>query len=219
MSEYPKNHATSAEDHNSQPSLGGSEDVMSEDEEILLGEQDFEQGLDQARSLFQDSDLDGAFRLLQNLEARYISASSLFDLLGDVLLRKGDVEHGLHYKQVHQVLNRTLQIARGAAGRTGEAVAPAVDLDAGASAPEEHFPDTSYAPVTAAMAHELMRQGHFSKAAQILDILLQQNPDDESLKEILDEANKKVTGNQILRTLGGWLNNIRDIKASRSITE
>ena len=220
MSEYPKNHRISTEDHNSQPSPGRSAEVMPVDREILPGAQDFEQGLDQARTLFQNSDLDGAFRLLQNLEAKYISASSLFDLLGDVLLRKGDVEQGLHYKQLHQVLNRTLQIARGAVPKTREAaVAPIAELSPSSSGPEQNFPDMSYAPVTAAMAHELMRQGHFDKAAEILNILLQQNPEDGSLKEILDQATKKGAERRMLRTLGGWLNNIKYIKASRSVAE
>jgi predicted negative regulator of RcsB-dependent stress response len=220
MSEYPKNYATSNEEHDSQPRADGPAEHMPVDSDILSGEQDFEQGLDQARSLLQNSDLDGAFRLLQNLEAKYVSASSLFDLLGDVLLRKGDVEQGLHYKRIHQVLNRTLQIARGAAPKMKEvAAAPTAELSDTVSEPEEELSNISYAPVTAAMAHELMRQGHFDKAAQILNILVQQNPEDGSLKEILDEANKRGIEHRILRTLGGWLNNVRDIKASRSITE
>ena len=57
------------------------------------------------------------------------------------------------------------------------------------------------------------------KQHRFLNILLQQNPEDESLKEILDRADKEVRENRILRTLGGWLNNIKDIKASRSIAE
>jgi len=118
------------------------------------------------------------------------------------------------------VLNRTLQIARGAVPKKREAaVTPIAELSPGSSGLEQGFPDMSYAPVTAAMAHELMRQGHFDKAAEILNILLQQNPEDGSLKEILDEATKKGTENPILRTLGGWLNNIKDIKASRSVAE
>jgi tetratricopeptide (TPR) repeat protein len=220
MNEYPKNHRTSTEGHNSEPSADRSVEVIPANREILPGEQDFEQGLDQARSLFENSDLDGAFSLLQNLEAKYISASSLFDLLGDVLLRKGNVEQGLHYKQLHQVLNRTLQIARGAVPEKRETAAvPVGELSPSSSEPEQDFPDMSYAPVTAAMAHELMRQGHFDKAVQILNILLQQNPEDGSLEEILDEATKKGTENRILRTLGGWLNNIKDIKASWSVAE
>jgi tetratricopeptide (TPR) repeat protein len=220
MSEYPKNHNASAEGHNSQPGPGGSAEVVPVDRESLPGEQDFEQELDRARSLLENSDLEGAFRLLQNLEAKYISASSLFNLLGDVLIRKGDVEQGLHYKQLHQVLNKTLQIARGAVPKKREAaVAPIADLSPSSSGLEQDFPDMSYAPVTAAMAHELMRQGHFDKAAQILNILLQQNPEDGSLKEILDEAAKKGAENRILRTLGGWLNNIKDIKANWSVAE
>jgi tetratricopeptide (TPR) repeat protein len=220
MSEHPKNYGTSAEGHDSQPCPGSSAEVMPVDREIRPGELDFEQGLDQARSLFEDSDLEGAFRLLQNLEAKYISASSLFDLLGEVLLRKGDVEQGLHYKQLHQVLNRTLQIARGAVPKKREvAVAPITEISPSSSELEQDFPDMSYAPVTEAMAHELMRQGHFDKAAEILNILLQQNPEDGSLKEILDEATKKGTENPVLTTLGGWLNNIKDIKASRSVAE
>ena len=158
--------------------------------------------------------------MLQDLEAQYIAASSLFDLLGDVLIRKGDVEEGIHYKQLHQILNRTLQIARGA--KTAKKESPSRKQAAYRATPtleEEFDPDLAYTPLTAAMAHELMRQGHFDKAAKILNVLVEQNPDDESLREVRDRADKEVRENQVLRTLGGWLNNIKQIKASRSIAE
>jgi len=177
----------------------------------------FPRQLGYARELLQNSDLQGAFRVLRDLEAQYIAASSLFDLLGDVLIRKGDADQGFHYKQLHQILNRTLQIARGAK-RTQEKGAKQ-ETSAYLTRPaseEEADADFAYTPVTAAMARELMRQGHFDKAAKILDILAEQNPDDRSLREVRDRA---VRENRVVRTLGGWLNNIQQIKASRSIAE
>jgi hypothetical protein len=179
------------------------------DKQTPDGVEGFPQQLGQARELLQNSDLEGAFRVLRDLEAQYIAASSLFDLLGDVLIRKGDVDQGFHYKQLHQILNRTLQIARGAKQETR--VYPATP-----TSEEEVKADLVYTPVTAAMARELMRQGHFDKAAKILDILTEQNPDDLSLREA---RNRVVRENRVVRTLGGWLSNIKQIKASRSIAE
>ena len=108
--------------------------------------------------------------MLRDLEAQCLAASSLFDLLGDVPIRKGNVEEGIHYKQLHQILNRTLQIARGAE-RVQERVTERKTSAYPATPTFEEFdPDLTYTPVTAAMAHELMRQGHFDKAAQILKV-------------------------------------------------
>jgi hypothetical protein len=207
---------------------GGQDSQLAEDEATELSPRDketscepsFERQLNHARDLVQNSNLEGAFRALRDLEAQYIAASSLFDLLGDVLIRKGDVEEGIHYKQLHQILNRTLQIARAAkTAQERDAKQKTRAYRVTPTSKEEFDPDLVYTPLTAAMAHELMRQGHFDKAAKILKVLVEENPDDESLREVRDRADKEVRENQLLRTLGGWLNNIKQIKASRSIAE
>ena len=39
------------------------------------------------------------------------AAAKLFDLLGDALLRRGNIEEGLRYKTLHEVLKGTFKIA------------------------------------------------------------------------------------------------------------
>lgn len=219
MSDLPEDVKDTASEQDFQSAEDDSTELLARDKETSC-ELSFERQLDYARDLLQNSDLEAAFRALQDLESQYIAASSLFDLLGDVLIRKGDVEEGIHYKQLHQILNRTLQIARGA--RTAQEKGAKQKTSAYQATPmleEEFDPDLVYTPLTAAMAHELMRQGHFDKAAKILDVLVEQNPDDESLREVRDSADKEVRENQVLRTLGGWLSNIKQIKASRYTVE
>ena len=219
MSDLPENIKGTAGEQDFQLAEDDSTDLLPRDKETS-GEPGFEQRLDYARDLLQNSNLEGAFRVLQDLEAQYIAASSLFDLLGDVLIRKGNVDEGFHYKQLHQILNRTLQIARGAK-RTQERFAEQETSAYGTTPTSEEGLDSdlAYTPLTAAMAQELMRQGHFEKAAEILNVLVEQNPDDGSLREVRDRADKEVRENRVLRTLGGWLNNIEQIKANRSIAE
>jgi predicted negative regulator of RcsB-dependent stress response len=218
MSDLPENVKGAAGEQDFQLAEDDSMELLPQDTEEA-SEPGFEQRLDYARNLLQNSNLEGAFRVLQDLEVQYLAASSLFDLLGDVLIRKGNVEEGIHYKQLHQILSRTLQIARGAK-RIEERVAEQKTSAYRATPTFEEFdPDLTYTPVTAAMAHELMRQGHFDKAAKILKVLVDQSPDDESLRKVRDRADKEVRENQVVRTLGGWLNNIKQIKASRSIVE
>ncbi len=219
MSDLPENIRGTAGEQDFQSAEDDSVELLPRNKETP-GEPGFEQRLNYARNLLQNSNLEGAFRVLQDLEAQYTAASSLFDLLGDVLIRKGNVDEGFHYKQLHQILNRTLQIARGSK-RTQDRVAEQ-ETSAYLTTPASEGgleSDLAYTPVTAAMAQELMRQGHFDKARQILNVLVEQNPNDESLREIRDRADKEVLESRVLRTLGGWLNNIEQIKASRSIAE
>jgi len=219
MSDLPDNVKDAGSEQDFQSAEDDSTEFLAQDKETSC-ELSFERRLDYARDLLQNANLEGAFGVLQDLEAQYIAASSLFELLGDVLIRKGDVEEGIHYKQLHQILNRTLQIARGAKTAQERIAEQKTRAYRATPALEEEFdPDLVYTPLTAAMAHELMRQGHFDKAAKILEVLVEQNPDDESLREVRDRADKEVRENQVLRTLGGWLNNIKQIKASRSIAE
>jgi hypothetical protein len=215
MSDLPENVKSAATEQDSELAEGDSTELLARDAEASCG-LSFERQLDNARSLLQNSDLEGAFKALQHLEAQFIAASSLFGLLGDVLIRKGSVEEGIHYKQLHQILSRTLQIARGA--KTARDTVTEHTTGSYWATPmleEELDPDLVYTPLTAAMAHELMRQGHFDKAAEILHVLVEQNPDDESLREVRDRADKEVRESRLLRTLGGWLNKIEKIKASR----
>jgi thioredoxin-like negative regulator of GroEL len=219
MTDLHENVKSAATEQGSELAEDDSTELLSRDAEASCGP-GFERQLDNARNLLQNSDLEGAFKALQDLEAQFIAASSLFGLLGDVLIRKGNVEEGIHYKQLYQILSRTLQIARGA--KTARDTAAEHMTSSCGAIPmleEDLNPDPEYTPLTAAMAHELMRQGHFDKAAEILHVLVEQNPDDESLREVRDRADKEVREDRLLRTLGGWLNNIEKIKASRDNAE
>ena len=80
---------------------------------------EFEQVLRKAQALLSEADLEGALELLTHLEKKYVNAARLFDLLGDVLLRRGSIEEGIRYKTLHEILKGTFKIAAGNALKYG----------------------------------------------------------------------------------------------------
>ena len=72
---------------------------------------EFDHVLKKAETLLQNADLEEALDLLTVAEKRYVRAAKLFDLLGDALLRRGNIEEGLRYKTLHEVLKGTFKIA------------------------------------------------------------------------------------------------------------
>jgi tetratricopeptide (TPR) repeat protein len=204
---------------------------------------EFEQVLRKAQALFRDANLEGALELLVRLEKKYVDATKLFDLLGDVLLRRGDIEQGIRYKTLHEILKGTFKIAaaesgasakptlqRSPAGRstfqgreapagferlTGlhEAVVSTFGAEDDVQAEREEF-----IPVTAAMGQEFMRQGHFDRAFEIFSLLLRKAPEDESLIEARERARKKSREKKLLSVLQKWLENIEQMKAGRPST-
>jgi tetratricopeptide (TPR) repeat protein len=175
---------------------------------------ELERAVDAAQDLFDKSDLDGALKVLSLLEAKYISCAKLFDLLGDVLLRKGEVEAGIRYKTLHEILRGTFKIvtqhsenSAAAEPAYGEERPPATS-DAEPQAPEF--------PITLAMANELMRQGLYDRAREVYDKLSKQDPDDRLLRQAKDKAGKKYVEKELMGILQTWLGNVDRMKLSRS---
>lgn len=202
---------------------------------------EFEQVLSKAEALFHGADLEGALELLTHLETKYVNAARLFDLLGDVLLRRGNIEEGIRYKTLHEILKGTFKIAASESGthtrsstpkpfasRTPSAGPEAhaevrqpcgmpADAPAVCDAEEEAEADKAeFIPVTAAMGQEFMRQGHFERAFEIFSLLVQRNPEDESLVKAREQARKKSREKRLLSVLHKWLENIEQIKAGRA---
>jgi tetratricopeptide (TPR) repeat protein len=201
---------------------------------------EFEQVLGKAQALFGEADLEGALDLLTRLEKKYVDASKLFDLLGDVLLRRGNIEEGIRYKTLYEILKGTFKIAAAesdtAAKPVGQRLSagPSTGRDREASAgfsqpcglheeaagkwgSREDVPASKedFIPVTLAMGQEFMRQGHFDKAFEIFTLLLQKSPEDESLIQARELARKKHREKRLLSVLQKWLANIEQMKAGR----
>ncbi len=68
-------------------------------------------------------------------------------------------------------------------------------------------------PVTVAMAHELLRQGHFQRAREILTVLSERYPGDPSIQEALESSMKKFREKQLLGVFQRWLKNIEMMKS------
>lgn len=181
---------------------------------------EFERALRKAQALLETSDPDGALELLGVLEDRYMRCAKLFDLLGDVFLRKGDVEEGIRYKTLHEVLKGTFKIAsehaaRRRNGRSRESEAgipegPVATLERAAKSPTSEF------PTTVAMAQEFMRQGHFDRAAEIFAKLANMHPEDRELQEAKERARKKRSEKELVGILRGWLGAIDRMKLHTS---
>jgi hypothetical protein len=185
-----------------------------------------EEALAHAERLFRNSDFDGALALLSALEKDYVHGARLFDLLGDVFLQRGETQLGIRYKVLHEVLRGTFQIAMEETQRHREF---ASDLPVGAAAsasdaevphaipvPGESHVYQEYMPVTAAMGHELMRQGHYERALETFTILSTKNPQDLSLKKAKEHARKRCNEKRIVGILQRWLGNLDRVKSDRS---
>lgn len=191
-------------------------------------ELDFETGLKRARLLHENGDHEGAILLLEELEEKYVHGAEVFDILGDALLAKGDVAAGIRYKTVHQVLKGTFRIIEDRSPRQESILA--VGVEAAQTAEEEadrevnpavtpaevEEVDESVVPITRSMAQQLMSQGHYDRAAGILDRLVLQNPNDDSLRNTRDVARRKQREKRLLEVFQRWLGNIEKMKASES---
>ncbi|MEW6351055.1 MAG: hypothetical protein AB1646_18515 [Thermodesulfobacteriota bacterium] len=68
-------------------------------------------------------------------------------------------------------------------------------------------------PVTLAMGHEFLRQGHFHRAQEIFRVLSERHPGDPSIAEALESAMKKNREKQLLGVFQRWLKNIEMMKS------
>jgi len=198
---------------------------------------EFDRALSRAETLSQSGDLEGAVELLSHLEKKYMRASRLFDLLGDVLIRRGQVEAGVRYKTLNEILKGTFRIAlqesevRGSvAYAVPSTIAPTpAEPRVAEQAPQVHLsppvspgtpsqPETTeeYIPMTTAMANEFMRQGHFDKALGIYNVLVAKQPEDENLIVSRERARKKTREKKVLGMLQRWLENIERLKSEQT---
>jgi hypothetical protein len=183
-----------------------------------------EEGLREAKALLKNNDLDRALKLLTRLESRFISGIELFDCLGDVLLRLGNRQEGAHYKTLYRVLQGTFAVAMKdvhwpwLAG--GSAAVESEPLKKEPSGGEHSGEWTGgadeFLPMTAAMAHTFVLQGHIRRALEIYDGLLKQNPNDASVREARDQVLRKKQKQELLEVLHRWLANIEQIKSGQS---
>ena len=183
-----------------------------------------EEGLKQAKALLNKNDLERALELLTRLETGFIRGIELFDCMGEVLLRQGNALEGAHYKTLYRVLQgtfselmkdvRDFRPAGGAAAL--EAESPKQWLPSSEPSRESVEKDDEFLPVTSAMAHTFMSQGHFARALSIFDRLLIQNPDDTSVREAREQALKKKKKKELLEVLQRWLSTIEQMKSDRS---
>jgi hypothetical protein len=194
---------------------------------------DFGKALERAGAMLESGDVNGALELLENLEQQYIRGVRLFDVIGDLLLRQGKVEPGIRYKTLHEILRGTFQIAaqekkarEAGVDRKEVEWAPTSESPRqgprprGRKAEPEVEPDASglepVFPVTAEMAHEFMRQGHFDRALAIFNTLIEKRPGDESLISARSRARKKSSEKVVLNLLQGWLENIQKMRRELS---
>ncbi|MDQ7783231.1 MAG: hypothetical protein RDU20_10145 [Desulfomonilaceae bacterium] len=175
----------------------------------------FESGLSRARYLIDKGDLNEAMEILLRLEARYVGAIDLFDLLGEVLLARGSVKEGIRYKTLHEILRGTFQVAIDEASRElSGSRRPRPSRYYGDVAAADGDPEIDdLAPVTPAMGQEFLRQGHFEQAVRVFDKLIARNPGDESLREAREIAAGKNRDRKLLSVFQRWLKNIERMKS------
>lgn len=171
---------------------------------------ELELGLRKAQDLILESDLNGALEILADLERIYITSTKLFDVMGDVLLKKGNIREGIRYKTLYEVLRGTLKISTEHGRR---AAPPTQKIELKDVISDESAVDF---PLTAAMGHALMQQGHYDKAYEIFMKLAANNPEDRSLIEAKDKARKKSSEKKLLQILEHWLEKIEKIRSNQA---
>ncbi len=158
---------------------------------------DFEALLGRAQRLLNSSDFEGALEQLLILQEKYVAATRLFDMIGDAYMRGLDFRQGVRYKTLYEVLTSTLGAQRLVKPRLREGdsaqMPQTTEPEPAEQAVREQAEAVSPPPThcTAAMGQELLRQGHFDKAMQIFERLLEKNPQDESLLEGKETARRK----------------------------
>jgi len=183
----------------------------------------FEELLASARARYESADLDGALDILLGLEKRYLAATSLFELLGNVYIKRGDFRSAIRYKTLYEMLCAALHVEP--RGMTPErdslaalldtqrplesrTVTPSAGEEDEVSPPPTHF--------TAAMGHELMRQGHYGRALHVFNVLVEKNPEDGALREAREKARKKARERHVVGILERWLNNVHRMTTDRA---
>jgi hypothetical protein len=183
---------------------------------------DFDALLGRAQALLSCADFEGALQQLLILQEKYVAATRLFDMIGDAYMGGLDFRQGVRYKTLYEVLTSTLSAQRLA--QPGLAACDFADIPRTKETDlAEHtfseLPESVPAPMThctAAMGRELLRQGHYDKALEIFERLLEGNPQDESLREGKDTARRKSRERRLLGVLERWLHNIEHMKSGRS---
>ncbi|MFH1116228.1 MAG: hypothetical protein V1792_20140 [Pseudomonadota bacterium] len=175
----------------------------------------FERILSRARQYIEADRSDEALELLLGLEARYVKSVQLFDLLGDVLLARGNFKEGIRYKTLHEVLRGTFQIAFDEASRDvlADSGSRSSGLDRGIAFGDLEPNIDELAPVTPAMGYEFTRQGHYEQAVRVFDQLIARTPDDGPLKAARQVALKKDKEKKLLGVFQRWLKNIEQMKS------
>jgi uncharacterized protein HemY len=183
---------------------------------------DFDVLLAQAERLLDSSDWEAALEQLLVLQEKYVAATRLFEMIGDAYMRRRDFEQGIRYKTLHEVLKSTLnaqRLCRPQGRERAQASAPrAGEMEVSDESPKPQTPPVS-PPIThctSAMGHELFRQGHYEKALEIFDALLEKKPEDDALVEARDAARKKIRERRVLGVLEKWLSNIESMKSGRT---
>jgi len=190
---------------------------------------DFELGVRHARLLIEKGKIESALEVLRELEEKYVRATAIFDALGDAFLAKGEVSQGIRYKTLHQILKGTFRIVSEESSgmrlaHPGPGAAPHEDVvqtaehsvRPEAAVPSEEQEIDDVVPVTLTMAQELMRQGHYDRAAGILEHLVGQSPNDDTLKELQGSARRKTREKKLLEVFQRWLKNIEQMRSGES---
>jgi hypothetical protein len=184
---------------------------------------DFEQAMEKAESLLNEERFDQSLEVLEQLEERYVQGGRLFQLLADAHMRQGNVEAGVRYRTLHDLLCGALRIV---ADKVAARRAPVKPRPGRATTGQDRLEEARaagtgtveigaghYAPVTASMGDLYMRQGHYGKAYDVFERLVLKNPDDVGLRQARDKAFKKHRSERMLGVLEHWLANIEKMKA------
>ncbi len=170
--------------------------------------------------------------ILLRLAGEYVRSAKIFLLLGNLKTNSGDVIQGERYRTLYDALKGTFESVLGNAVRPPEhwlsdrqlgvetGLGSLVGVQQATHSPaRDNIRDSTnlpgildVAPVTVAMGRQFLKQGHFRKALNIFNKLLEQKPEDSDLLNLQDQTAKKVKETHVVNVLHHWLENIGRIK-------
>jgi hypothetical protein len=193
---------------------------------------DFERQIEAAYALASSGQVEASEEILLQLAGEYVRAARIFLLLASLKTNLGNVVQGEKYRTLYDVLKGIFESVLGSTAEplperhlvseTGLGSFEAVRQGTSCIAERNTRDSTNLpgildvAPVTVAMGRQFLKQGHFRKALNIFNKLLEQKPEDSDLLNLQDQAAIKVKETHVVNVLHHWLQNIGRIKNPES---
>jgi tetratricopeptide (TPR) repeat protein len=163
------------------------------------------------RVWIQQGRMDEAREMLREMDETITSLSQIYAYMGDACLKKGMMEETGRYYRKFLALNHDTPLV----GDVSEKLRSIEEQRETAAAEGEEEAQVPSAFQTATLAELYIRQGHLSMAADVLEAILQKEPQQERaagmLREVREMIRREASAQRVapvIAELSRWLENI-----------